>query len=123
MEGFNMRIPVENIHPHPGNPRKELGDISELVQSVKANGIFQPLSVIPILAEDGDIGDEFTVIMGHRRLAAAKAASKSFPQASKIRLHASSASQPFMPMAWALSVSSQRAMFFCTCEDWHTSHP
>lgn len=78
MEGFNMRIPVENIHPHPGNPRKDLGDISELVQSVKANGIFQPLSVIPILAEDGDIGTDFTVIMGHRRLAAAKEAGLSW---------------------------------------------
>lgn len=74
MESFNMRIAIEHIHPHPGNPRKELGDVTELAESIKENGIFQPLTVIPIWAEDGDIGDDYTVIMGHRRLAAAKQA-------------------------------------------------
>lgn len=60
-------IEVEKLHPHPDNPRKEIGDVSELAESIKQNGIFQNLTVVP--AEDG-----YTVIIGHRRLAAAKAA-------------------------------------------------
>lgn len=60
-------IEVEKLHPHPDNPRKEIGDVSELAESIKQNGIFQNLTVVP--KEDG-----YTVIIGHRRLAAAKAA-------------------------------------------------
>ena len=60
-------IEVEKLHPHPDNPRKEIGDVSELAESIKQNGIFQNLTVVP--AEDG-----YTVIIGHRRLTAAKAA-------------------------------------------------
>jgi ParB family chromosome partitioning protein len=60
-------IPVDKIHPHPDNPRKDLGDLEELSASIKANGIFQNLTVVPD-------GDEYTVIIGHRRLAAAKKA-------------------------------------------------
>lgn len=60
-------IEVKNLFPHPDNPRKELGDVSELAESIKQNGIFQNLTVVP--RDDG-----YTVIIGHRRLAAAKAA-------------------------------------------------
>lgn len=60
-------IPVEKLHPHPDNPRKNLGDLTELAESVKANGILQNLTVVPM---DGAT-DEYTVLIGHRRLAAA----------------------------------------------------
>lgn len=63
-------IPVEKLHPHPDNPRKVLGDIDELAESIKANGILQNLTVVPM----NDDWTEFTVIIGHRRLAAAKQA-------------------------------------------------
>lgn len=63
-------IPVTLLRPHPDNPRKDIGDVSELAESIKANGIFQNLTVIP--SEDDD--DTYTVIIGHRRLAAAMAA-------------------------------------------------
>ena len=62
-------IPVTKIHPHPDNPRKDLGDLSELVESIRNNGIFQNLTVIKNKDDD-----DFTVIIGHRRLAAAKQA-------------------------------------------------
>lgn len=61
-------IPVERLVPHPDNPRKELGDLTELAASIKENGIFQNLTVVP------EVEDRFTVIIGHRRLAAAKLA-------------------------------------------------
>lgn len=66
-------ISIKKVHPHPMNPRNSLGasDLDDLVESVKAQGILQPLTVIPA-AEKGD--GEYYVVMGHRRLAAAKKA-------------------------------------------------
>lgn len=40
-------IPVAQLHPHPDNPRKDLGDITELTASIKANGVLQNLTVVP----------------------------------------------------------------------------
>ena len=62
-------IPVESIIPHPYNPRKDVGDVSELAESIKANGIMQNLTVVP--AEDSG---RYYALIGHRRLAAAKQA-------------------------------------------------
>lgn len=75
-------IPVENIYPHKDNPRKELGDLSELTESIKANGVMQNLTVVPwdfanIDATKEEIKrhkDDFTAVIGHRRLSAARAA-------------------------------------------------
>lgn len=93
-------IPVERIYPHPDNPRKKLGDLSELAESIKANGIFQNLTVVPghIMSEDefaemakaeggtkavargmydrenAFVSDGYMVVIGHRRCAAAKLA-------------------------------------------------
>lgn len=39
-------LPVEQLYPHPDNPRRELGDLAELSDSIKANGIYQNLTVI-----------------------------------------------------------------------------
>ena len=63
-------LPVALLRPHPDNPRKNLGDVSELAESIRKQGIMQNLTVIPCEAEHG----AYTVIIGHRRLAAAKAA-------------------------------------------------
>lgn len=66
----NVMIAVDMLAPHPDNPRKEVGDVTELAESIKTNGIFQNLTVLRALNED----DKHTVIIGHRRLAAAKLA-------------------------------------------------
>lgn len=58
-------IEIRKIHSHPDNPRKNLGDINELAESIKANGVMQNLTVVE--REDG----EYTAVIGHRRLAAA----------------------------------------------------
>ena len=39
-------IPVSDLYPHPDNPRTELGDLTELADSIKAKGILQNLTVI-----------------------------------------------------------------------------
>ena len=61
-------VEVTKLLQHPDNPRKNIGDVTELAESIKARGILQNLTVVP--AENG----MYTVIIGHRRLAAAKQA-------------------------------------------------
>ncbi len=72
-------INIDRLHPHPDNPRREVGDVSELADSIRVNGIMQNLTVIPRTEDfempaDPDWEEEYTVLIGHRRLAAAKAA-------------------------------------------------
>lgn len=99
MSGQLTYIDVDKLYPHPDNPRKNVGDVSELAESIKANGILQNLTVVKghyftdreIKELTDQYRDEpseelrlwingkrspegFTVIIGHRRLAAAKAA-------------------------------------------------
>lgn len=66
-----VEIDIEKIYPHPRNPRKTLGDITELTNSIAMNGILQNLTVVP--KPDGKTG-EFLSIIGFRRCAAAKKA-------------------------------------------------
>ena len=40
-------IRIDQIKPHPDNPRKDVGDVSELAKSIKINGIMQNLTVVP----------------------------------------------------------------------------
>lgn len=55
------------LDPHPDNPRKQIGDVTDLAASIKTNGLLTPLSVVPN-------GERYRVIAGHRRLAACKQA-------------------------------------------------
>lgn len=59
------------IDPHPDNPRKNIGDVTDLAASIKTNGLLSPLSVVPN-------GSRYRVIAGHRRLAACKQAGIGF---------------------------------------------
>jgi len=69
--GEIIQIPVDMLIPHPSNPRHDDGkDLDELVGSVKERGILQNLTVVP--RDDGEEG--YVVVIGHRRLQAAKKA-------------------------------------------------
>lgn len=69
-------IDIDKIHPHPDNPRKNLGELDELAESIKESGILQNLTLIPYSQLNGnkEKKDEYITIIGHRRLAAAKQA-------------------------------------------------
>lgn len=68
-------LPIGQLHPHPENPRKDVGDVTELSESIKVNGILQNLTVVPGHYDNSGFQDgDYTVIIGHRRLAAAKKA-------------------------------------------------
>lgn len=62
-----QNIDINLIDQHPENPRKDLGDLTELANSIKESGIHQNLTVVRN-------GERYTCIIGHRRLAAAKLA-------------------------------------------------
>ena len=68
MENKIIMINVSQLKHHPDNPRKNIGDITELSNSIKAKGILQNLTVVP--AET----DKYFVVIGNRRFEAAKAA-------------------------------------------------
>ena len=68
--GGLVMLPVDKLYPHPDNPRKKLGDLSELADSIKAKGIMQNLTVVPRADHPGT----YTIIIGHRRHGAAKKA-------------------------------------------------
>lgn len=83
-----VMINMLNLSHHPENPRKNIGDITELTESIKKNGIMQNLTVIPATPKakdyycDDDVADYekdpnkhmYRVIIGNRRMEAAKAA-------------------------------------------------
>lgn len=73
--GKMVYLPIEKLIAHPDNPRKELGDLTELADSIKENGVLQNLTVVPRIGEiSGQPTGTYTVVIGHRRLAASKLA-------------------------------------------------
>lgn len=64
-----VMIPVDQLMHHPDNPRKDLGDLTELVESIKAQGILQNLTVVKELEKR-----KYLVVIGNRRMEAAKIA-------------------------------------------------
>ena len=94
-------IPIGQLAHHPENPRLDLGDLTELTASIKANGILQNLTVVfqpahSMTPEEWElagmeyertrdlklrrqmdakwIDDRYLVVIGNRRLEASKAA-------------------------------------------------
>jgi ParB family chromosome partitioning protein len=61
---FGRLIPIEDIDPNPNQPRQAMGDLSELVASIREKGILEPILVRPV-------GARFQVIAGERRYRAA----------------------------------------------------
>ncbi len=94
-----VMIPIERLEHHPENPRKDLGDLTELAESIRKNGIMQNLTVVKghmmdkaewvAAAKAEGVSKEealgcwdvnawepggYTVVIGNRRMEAAKLA-------------------------------------------------
>ena len=63
-------IPRSKLEPHPDNPRKALGDLSELTASIRKQGLLQNLTVVPSPDNPG----KYRIVIGHRRFNASAAA-------------------------------------------------
>lgn len=57
-------IPLEDIDPNPNQPRRSMGDLTELIASVREKGVLEPILVRPF-------GKRFQIIAGERRYRAA----------------------------------------------------
>jgi len=57
-------IPIEDVDPNPWQPREDVGDLTELVASIREKGILEPILVRPYEGR-------FQIIAGERRFRAA----------------------------------------------------
>jgi len=62
-------IPVDKIRPNPDQPRKFLGELKELTDSIKEKGVLEPLLVRFVPRDDC-----YHIISGERRYHASRAA-------------------------------------------------
>jgi ParB family chromosome partitioning protein len=57
-------VPIEDIDPNPRQPRQVMGDLTELIASIREKGVLEPILVRPQ-------GSRFQIIAGERRYRAA----------------------------------------------------
>jgi ParB family chromosome partitioning protein len=62
-------IPIDKIRPNPDQPRKHIGDVTELAASIREKGVLEPLLVRYMPREDS-----YHIISGERRYHASQAA-------------------------------------------------
>ena len=67
-----LEIPIDQIHPNPHQPRRQFNDVAlaELADSLKSNGLIQPVVV-------RRVAEGFELVAGERRLRAARLAGMS----------------------------------------------
>jgi ParB family chromosome partitioning protein len=57
-------VPIEDLDPNPNQPRRALGDLSELTASIREKGVLEPILVRAV-------GSRYQIIAGERRFRAA----------------------------------------------------
>src|SRR5208282_3322331 len=62
-------LPISKIRPNPDQPRKFIGDVTELANSIREKGVLEPLLVRYVPRED-----TYYIISGERRFHASRAA-------------------------------------------------
>lgn len=70
-------IPLSAIEPDPGQPRSTMGDLDDLVVSIRDKGVLEPILVRPRPGEGDDEGPSgvlYRIISGERRYRAAQEA-------------------------------------------------
>jgi ParB family chromosome partitioning protein len=69
-------IPLAAIEPDPTQPRSSMGDLDDLVASIRDKGVLEPILVRPRPGGevDGPAGVQFRIISGERRYRAAQEA-------------------------------------------------
>jgi ParB family transcriptional regulator, chromosome partitioning protein len=62
-------ISIDRLEPNPQQPRMDLGDLGEMISSIKERGVLEPILVRP-----SQLGGRYMIISGERRYRAAKEA-------------------------------------------------
>jgi ParB family chromosome partitioning protein len=65
-------VPLSAIEPNPSQPRKDLGDLSDLIASIRDKGVLEPILATRVDPQEG--GRLYRVVSGERRYRAALAA-------------------------------------------------
>lgn len=68
-EAIGRMIALDRLEPNPLQPRMELGDLEDLIASIKEKGVLEPLLVRP-----SQVGGRYMIISGERRFRAAREA-------------------------------------------------
>jgi|SRR6185369_15668529 len=76
-------VPLSTIEPDPNQPRSAMGDLDELVASIREKGVLEPILVRPRPEPEGDeeeepagipLGIQYRIISGERRYRASQEA-------------------------------------------------
>ena len=68
-EAIGRMIGIDRLEPNPQQPRTELGNLEEMIASIKEKGVLEPLLVRP-----SQVGGRYMIISGERRFRAAREA-------------------------------------------------
>lgn len=66
-EVVGRKLPIHLISPNPNQPRKAMGELDALTDSIRVHGVLEPILVV-------QEGDHYQIVSGERRYLAAKAA-------------------------------------------------
>jgi ParB family chromosome partitioning protein len=64
-------LPLSSVEPDPNQPRKAMGELDDLVSSIRDKGVLEPILVRPL---GDEAADGFRIISGERRYRAAQEA-------------------------------------------------
>jgi ParB family transcriptional regulator, chromosome partitioning protein len=71
-------LPLSTIEPDPNQPRSAMGELDELVASIRDKGVLEPILVRPVPVEEREAGSggaaSYRIISGERRYRAAQEA-------------------------------------------------
>lgn len=68
-------VPLSSLEADPNQPRSSMGDLEDLVQSIRGKGVLEPILVRPRPDEDGEQESSlYRIISGERRYRAAQEA-------------------------------------------------
>lgn len=65
-----VEVLIDQIDPDPDQPRKVIGELDELTESIRTHGLVQPIVVVPV------DGGRYRILAGERRYHASKAAGR-----------------------------------------------
>lgn len=73
-------LPLSALRESPFNPRQSYpqAKLEELAESIKAQGVMQPIVARPLPGEQGDLIQAYEIVFGHRRFRAASIAGLEF---------------------------------------------
>jgi ParB family chromosome partitioning protein len=63
-------LPLSSVQPDPAQPRREVGDLADLVASIREKGVLEPI-LVRLQPASGERGPRYTIVAGERRYRAA----------------------------------------------------